>query len=131
MTDLNTTAPTAEQLQQSWDTDSRWATVERTYTAEDVVRLRGRVQEEHTLARRGSEKLWEQLTAEHAEGRFTNALGALTGNQAVQQVKAGLRAVYLSGWQVAADANLSGHTYPDQSLYPANSVPQVLSLIHI
>lgn len=130
MTDLNTTAPTAEQLQQSWDTDSRWATVERTFTAEDVVRLRGRVQEEHTLARRGSEKLWEQLTAEHAEGRFTNALGALTGNQAVQQVKAGLRAVYLSGWQVAADANLSGHTYPDQSLYPANSVPQVVRRIN-
>src|SRR5690606_30171372 len=108
----------------------RWAGVERSFTAEDVVRLRGRVQEEHTLARRGSEKLWDQLTREHAEGSFTNALGALTGNMAVQQVKAGLRAIYLSGWQVAADANLSGHTYPDQSLYPANSVPSVVRRIN-
>ncbi|MFB9073376.1 isocitrate lyase [Citricoccus parietis] len=132
MTEQNTqhTPASAEQIQHDWDHNSRWATTERTYTAEDVVKLRGRVQEEHTLARRGSEKLWEQLTSEHAEGSYTNALGALTGNQAVQQVKAGLRAIYLSGWQVAADANLSGHTYPDQSLYPANSVPQVVRRIN-
>ncbi|NUL45509.1 isocitrate lyase [Cellulosimicrobium funkei] len=124
------TPASAEQIQHDWDHNPRWQTTERTYTAEDVVKLRGRVQEEHTLARRGSEKLWSQLTAEHAEGSYTNALGALTGNQAVQQVKAGLRAIYLSGWQVAADANLSGHTYPDQSLYPANSVPQVVRRIN-
>ncbi len=120
----------AQEIQKDWDTNDRWANIERTYTAEDVAKLRGRVQEEHTLARRGSEKLWEQLTSEHAKGEFTNALGALTGNQAVQQVKAGLRAIYLSGWQVAADANLSGHTYPDQSLYPANSVPAVVRRIN-
>ncbi|GAA1669277.1 isocitrate lyase [Citricoccus zhacaiensis] len=132
MTEQNTqhTPASAEQIQHDWDHNSRWANTDRTYTAEDVVKLRGRVQEEHTLARRGSEKLWEQLTSEHAEGSYTNALGALTGNQAVQQVKAGLRAIYLSGWQVAADANLSGHTYPDQSLYPANSVPQVVRRIN-
>ena len=120
----------AEQLQHDWDNNPRWAGVERSFTAEDVVRLRGRIQEEHTLARRGAEKLWTQLKDENARGEFTNALGALTGNQAVQQVKAGLRAIYLSGWQVAADANLSGHTYPDQSLYPANSVPQVVRRIN-
>ncbi|HRO28990.1 MULTISPECIES: isocitrate lyase [Micrococcaceae] len=124
------TPASAEQLQHDWDHNPRWANTERTFTAEDVVKLRGRVQEEHTLARRGSDKLWEQLTTEHAEGKFTNALGALTGNMAVQQVKAGLRAIYLSGWQVAADANLSGHTYPDQSLYPANSVPAVVRRIN-
>jgi isocitrate lyase len=124
------TPASAEQLQHDWDHNPRWANTERTFTAEDVVKLRGRVQEEHTLARRGSDKLWDQLTREHAEGTFTNALGALTGNMAVQQVKAGLRAIYLSGWQVAADANLSGHTYPDQSLYPANSVPAVVRRIN-
>ena len=124
------TPASAEQLQHDWDNNPRWAGIERSFTAEDVVKLRGRVQEEHTLAKRGSEKLWKQLSAEHAEGTFTNALGALTGNMAVQQVKAGLRAIYLSGWQVAADANLSGHTYPDQSLYPANSVPQVVRRIN-
>ncbi|MDR8018276.1 isocitrate lyase [Nesterenkonia aerolata] len=124
------TPASAEQIRHDWDTSPRWQGVERTYTAEEVVKLRGRVQEEHTLARRGSEKLWEQLTSEHSSGQYTNALGALTGNQAVQQVKAGLRAIYLSGWQVAADANLSGHTYPDQSLYPANSVPQVVRRIN-
>lgn len=120
----------AEQLAWDWENDPRWEGITRDYSAEDVVRLRGRVQEEHTLARRGSEKLWEQLTSEAPQGGYTNALGALTGNQAVQQVKAGLRAIYLSGWQVAADANLSGHTYPDQSLYPANSVPQVVRRIN-
>ncbi|MEB7505019.1 isocitrate lyase [Arthrobacter koreensis] len=123
------TARTAEQLAQEWATDPRWEGIERDYTAEDVVKLRGRVQEEHTLARRGAEKLWDQLRNAGDEG-YTNALGALTGNQAVQQVKAGLKAIYLSGWQVAADANNSGHTYPDQSLYPANSVPTVVRRIN-
>ncbi|MEV0387162.1 isocitrate lyase [Nonomuraea sp. NPDC050643] len=116
----------AEQLQDEWDNDSRWEGVERTYGAEDVIRLRGSVQEEHTLARLGAERLWNLL---HTED-YVNSLGALTGNQAVQQVKAGLKAIYLSGWQVAADANLGGHTYPDQSLYPANSVPAVVRRIN-
>ncbi|MCO5973030.1 isocitrate lyase [Actinoallomurus soli] len=116
----------AEELQRQWKTDPRWAGVERTYTAEDVIRLRGSVQEEHTLARLGAERLWTLLH----QGEYVNALGALTGNQAVQQVRAGLKAIYLSGWQVAADANLSGHTYPDQSLYPANSVPSVVRRIN-
>ncbi|WP_186764350.1 isocitrate lyase [Arthrobacter yangruifuii] len=123
------TAPTAEQLTQEWATDPRWEGITRDYTADDVVKLRGRVSEEHTLARRGAEKLWDQLRNAGDEG-YTNALGALTGNQAVQQVKAGLKAIYLSGWQVAADANNSGHTYPDQSLYPANSVPTVVRRIN-
>ena len=117
---------TAAELQQSWDSDPRWAGIERSYTAEDVVALRGSVGEESTLARRGAERLWRQL---HEED-YINALGALTGNQAVQQVKAGLQAIYLSGWQVAGDANLSGQTYPDQSLYPANSVPAVVRRIN-
>lgn len=114
------------QLQESWEMDSRWKGITRPYTAEDVIKLRGSVDIEHTLARRGSEKLWNLL---HEED-YVNALGALTGNQAVQQVKAGLKAIYLSGWQVAADANLSGHMYPDQSLYPANSVPSVVKRIN-
>ncbi|MEV0231238.1 isocitrate lyase [Nonomuraea sp. NPDC050786] len=112
----------AEQLQDEWENHPRWEGVERTYRAEDVIRLRGSVQEEHTLARLGAERLWDLL---HTED-YVHALGALTGNQAVQQVKAGLKAIYLSGWQVAADANLGGQTYPDQSLYPANSVPAVV-----
>jgi len=116
----------AAQLRQAWDNDPRWAGIERTYSAEDVVRLRGSVVEENTLARLGAERLWELL---HSED-YVHALGALTGNQAVQQVRAGLRAIYLSGWQVAADANLGGQTYPDQSLYPANSVPQVVRRIN-
>ena len=120
----------ADQIQQDWDSNPRWSNITRDFKAEEVVRLRGRVQEEHTLAKRGAEKLWDQLTSEHSKGEFTNALGAMTGGQAVQQVKAGLRAVYLSGWQVAADANLSGNTYPDQSLYPANSVPKVVRRIN-
>ena len=117
---------TADNLREEWATDPRWRGVERTYTADDVVRRRGVVQEEHTLARRGAERLWRLL---HEED-YVHALGALTGNQAVQQVRAGLKAIYLSGWQVAADANLSGHTYPDQSLYPANSVPAVVRRIN-
>ncbi|CAH0216827.1 isocitrate lyase [Microbacterium sp. Bi128] len=120
----------AAALELEWAANPRWEGVTRDYKASDVVRLRGRVSEEHTLARRGSEKLWKQLTEEHKTGGYTNALGALTGNQAVQQVKAGLRAIYLSGWQVAADGNLAGQTYPDQSLYPANSVPAVVRRIN-
>ena len=116
----------AAALHQQWATDPRWAGIERTYSAADVVKLRGSVQEEHTLAKLGAERLWSLL----AEDGYVNALGALTGNQAVQQVKAGLRAIYLSGWQVAADANLAGQTYPDQSLYPANSVPAVVRRIN-
>jgi len=118
--------PTAEQLKLDWDNNPRWAGVTRAYTAEDVVRLRGTVHVEHSIARLGAEKLWKSL---HQED-FVNALGALTGNQAMQQVKAGLKAIYLSGWQVAADANLAGEMYPDQSLYPANSVPQVVKRIN-
>ncbi|KYD10246.1 MULTISPECIES: isocitrate lyase [Heyndrickxia] len=114
------------RLQESWELDERWKGIERTYSAEDVLKLRGSIDIEHTLARRGAEKLWHLL---HEED-YVNALGALTGNQAVQQVKAGLKAIYLSGWQVAADANLSGHMYPDQSLYPANSVPHVVKRIN-
>jgi isocitrate lyase len=112
----------AERLNDQWADDERWAGIERTYTAEEVVRLRGSVVPECTLARLGAERLWRLLT----QGGHVNALGALTGGQAVQMVKAGLKAIYLSGWQVAADANLAGATYPDQSLYPANSVPQVV-----
>ncbi len=118
--------PTAEQLTLDWNNNPRWAGVTRGYTAADVVRLRGTVHVEHSLARLGAEKLWTSL---HTED-FVNALGALTGNQAMQQVKAGLKAIYLSGWQVAADANLAGEMYPDQSLYPANSVPQVVKRIN-
>ncbi|GAB3271960.1 isocitrate lyase [Arthrobacter pigmenti] len=130
MTQHQTPESRAEALELEWQANPRWENVTRDYSASDVVKLSGRVQEEHTLARRGAEKLWKQLTEEAAEGKYTNALGALTGNQAVQQVKAGLRAIYLSGWQVAADANLAGQTYPDQSLYPANSVPQVVRRIN-
>src|SRR5213592_3464314 len=109
-------------LERQWTDDERWAGIQRAYTAEDVVRLRGSVVPECTLARLGAERLWRLLT----RGGYVNALGALTGGQAVQMVRAGLRAIYLSGWQVAADANAAGATYPDQSLYPANSVPQVV-----
>ncbi|MEY9868667.1 isocitrate lyase [Peribacillus sp. B2I2] len=116
----------AQQLKQSWENDSRWTGIKRPYTAEEVIKLRGSIDIEQTLARRGSEKLWNLLNTED----FINALGALTGNQAMQQVKAGLKAIYLSGWQVAADANIAGQMYPDQSLYPANSVPQVVKRIN-
>ena len=118
--------PTAEQLRLDWTNNPRWTGIERPYSAEDVVRLRGTVAVEHSLARLGADKLWRYLQTED----FVNALGALTGNQAMQQVKAGLKAIYLSGWQVAADANLAGEMYPDQSLYPANSVPQVVKRIN-
>jgi isocitrate lyase len=116
----------AAALHQQWATDPRWVGIERTYSAADVVRLRGSMPEEHTLARIGAERLWSLLRDEP----YVNTLGALTGNQAVQQVRAGLKAIYLSGWQVAADANLAGQTYPDQSLYPVNSVPQVVRRIN-
>ncbi|APH05989.1 isocitrate lyase [Bacillus weihaiensis] len=115
-----------QALQESWELDKRWEGITRPYSAEEVIRLRGSIDIEHTLARRGAEKLWNSL---HTED-YIHALGALTGNQAVQQVKAGLKAIYLSGWQVAADANLSGNMYPDQSLYPANSVPHVVKRIN-
>jgi isocitrate lyase len=117
---------TAADLTRAWAGDPRWLGVARSYTAQDVVKLRGTVQEQHTLAERGARRLWDLL---HNED-YINALGAMTGGQAVQQVRAGLKAIYLSGWQVAADANLSGHTYPDQSLYPANSVPAVVRRIN-
>ncbi|MDH5132163.1 MULTISPECIES: isocitrate lyase [unclassified Microbacterium] len=117
---------TAAELQEIWDTDPRWDGVERTYSAEDVVRIRGSVREDATLAHRGAENLWNLL---HTED-YIRALGAYTGGQAVQQVRAGLKAIYLSGWQVAADGNLAGQTYPDQSLYPANSVPAVVRRIN-
>jgi isocitrate/methylisocitrate lyase len=124
--DAQHTDAEAAELDQQWQADPRWAGIERTYTAADVIRLRGSVQEEYTLARLGAERLWSLINS----GGYINALGALTGNQAVQQVKAGLQAIYLSGWQVAADANLAGQTYPDQSLYPANSVPAVVRRIN-
>jgi isocitrate lyase len=120
------TTAAAEQLRKDWQTNPRWKGVERGYKAEDVIRLRGTVHVEHSLARLGAEKLWKFMH----EKPFVNALGALTGNQAMQQVKAGLDAIYLSGWQVAGDANLAGEMYPDQSLYPANSVPSVVRRIN-
>ena len=114
------------ELQNDWDSNPRWKGVQRSYTAADVVRLRGSLTIEYTLAKRGAHKLWTLLNADP----FVNALGAMSGNQAMQQVKAGLKAVYLSGWQVAGDANLAGEMYPDQSLYPANSVPVVVRRIN-
>jgi isocitrate lyase len=117
---------TAEQITLDWKNNDRWNSVERPYSADDVVRLRGTVQVEYTLARRGAERLWRSIH----ERPYVNALGALTGNQAMQQVKAGLQAIYLSGWQVAADANTAGTMYPDQSLYPVDSVPNVVRKIN-
>jgi len=116
----------AQRLQKEWTESPRWKGIKRGYTADDVVRLRGSVMIEHTLAKRGAEKLWKLLNEEP----FVNTLGALTGNQAMQQVKAGLKAIYLSGWQVAGDANVAGEMYPDQSLYPVNSVPTVVRRIN-
>ena len=113
------------RIAREWEGE-RWEGIERPYTADDVERLRGSIRIEYTLARMGAERLWTLMN----EKPFVRALGALTGNQAVQQVKAGLEAIYLSGWQVAADANLSGQMYPDQSLYPANSVPHVVKRIN-
>lgn len=119
-------AQTIAQMEQEWESSPRWKGVTRPYGGAEVDRLRGTVHIEHSLARRGAEKLWNAMKTEP----YVNALGALTGNQAMQQVKAGLKAIYLSGWQVAADANLSGEMYPDQSLYPANSVPAVVKRIN-
>jgi len=116
----------AAQLEASWREDDRWKGIDRTYSAADVVRLRGSVVPEQTLARLGAERLWGLLH----RGEPARALGALTGGQAVQMVKAGLEAIYLSGWQVAADGNLAAHTYPDQSLYPANSAPALVRRIN-
>ncbi len=123
---MTTREQAVQQLRQEWAENPRWKGIKRGYSEEHVVNLRGSLQPEYTLARRGAERLWLEL------GRhdFVNALGALTGNQAMQQVKAGLKAIYLSGWQVAGDANLAGEMYPDQSLYPANSVPQVVRRIN-
>ena len=129
MQEVNGSGSAAEQaarLSEEWAASPRWRSIKRTYSAQDVIRLRGTVQEEHTLARLGAERLWRLLH----ERDYVHSLGAVTGNQAVQQVRAGLPAIYLSGWQVAADANLAGETYPDQSLYPANSVPQVVRRIN-
>ena len=113
-------------LAREWATNPRWSGIDRTYSAEDVIKLRGSVAIEHSLARHGADLLWKRLTTQP----FTAGLGALTGNQAIQEVAAGLEAIYLSGWQVAADANLAGEMYPDQSLYPANSVPMVVRRIN-
>ena len=123
---MTTREQQVQQLQKEWDTNPRWKGIKRGYTAEDVVRLRGSLQIEHTLAKRGAEKLWDLINNEP----FVNALGALTGNQAMQQVKAGLKAIYLSGWQVAGDANSNGEMYPDQSLYSVDSVPKVVKKIN-
>lgn len=123
---MSTRQEKIETIKKDWAENSRWKGIERPYSSEEVVKLQGSVVVEQTLAKRGAARLWNSL---HEEP-FINALGALTGNQAVQQVKAGLKAIYLSGWQVAADANLSGNMYPDQSLYPANSVPAVVKRIN-
>ncbi|MDE1899280.1 MAG: isocitrate lyase, partial [Xanthomonadaceae bacterium] len=124
---MNASTPaTAQQIALDWTNNPRWRDVSRPYAAEDVARLRGTVHVEHSLARRGAERLWRSLH----ELEFVNALGALTGNQALQQARAGLQAIYLSGWQVAADANSAGAMYPDQSLYPVDSVPEVVRRIN-
>src|SRR5688500_11366607 len=116
----------ADDLAKSWTHDPRWRSITRPYSADDVLRLRGSVHIDHTLARLGADRLWHLL---HTDP-IVRALGALTGNQAIQQVQAGLKAIYLSGWQVAADANTAGQMYPDQSLYPADSVPAVVRRIN-
>ncbi len=115
-----------KRMQADWATNPRWKGLKRGYEPADVLRLRGTVKIEYSLARQGAEKLWRYM----AEEPYVNSLGAMTGNQAMQQVKAGLKAIYLSGWQVAADANLAGSMYPDQSLYPVNSVPDVVRRIN-
>eukprot|EP01031_Cornospumella_fuschlensis_P048341 gene48341-59203_t len=116
----------ANQLAADWATNPRWAGIERPYSAEEVISISGSVQQEYSIAKQGAEKLWNLLNSEH----YVSGLGALTGNQAVQEVQAGLKAIYLSGWQVAGDANNAGEMYPDQSLYPSNSVPQVVKRIN-
>lgn len=123
---METVTPSAQKLKLNWDTALRWKGIRRNFTAEEVLRLRGSFKIEHTIATLGAHRLWDLLNTED----YISALGALTGNQAVQQVRAGLMAIYLSGWQVAADANSAGQMYPDQSLYPANSVPEVVRRIN-
>ncbi len=123
---MTTTKSRIEQVEHDWSTNPRWRNITRPYSAEEVVKLRGSLDIEYTVARRGAEKLWHKLNNQP----YVGALGALTGNQAIQEIQAGLEAIYLSGWQVAADANLSGQMYPDQSLYPANSVPMVVRRIN-
>ncbi len=123
---MTTTKSRIEQVELDWSTNPRWRNITRPYSAEEVVKLRGSLDIEYTVARRGAEKLWHKLNNQP----YVGALGALTGNQAIQEIQAGLEAIYLSGWQVAADANLSGQMYPDQSLYPANSVPMVVRRIN-
>ena len=115
-----------EQLKQDWENNPRWEGIERPYTAEEVVSLRNSLKVEYTLAKHGAERLWDLMQSED----YVNALGAMTGNQAVQQVQAGLKAIYISGWQTAADANVAGQMYPDQSLYPANSVPELIKRVN-
>jgi isocitrate lyase len=123
---MKTRQEAAAEIQKDWDTNPRWKGIQRNYTADDVVRLRGSLHVEHTLARHGAEKLWNMVNNE----AYINCLGALTGGQAMQQVKAGIKAIYLSGWQVAADANSGAEMYPDQSLYPVDSVPKVVERIN-
>jgi isocitrate lyase len=123
---MKTRKEAAAEIQKDWDTNPRWKGIQRNYTADDVVRLRGSLHVEHTLARHGAEKLWNMVNNE----AYINCLGALTGGQAMQQVKAGIKAIYLSGWQVAADANSGAEMYPDQSLYPVDSVPKVVERIN-
>ena len=115
-----------EHVRDLWANDPRWEGIARPYTPEEALKLRGTLKVEHTFAKAGAERLWHLLQTED----YIIALGALTGNQAVQQIEAGLQAIYLSGWQVAADANLAGEMYPDQSLYPSNSVPAVVKKIN-
>ncbi len=117
---------TAKSLEQDWSTNPRWTGIKRDYSADEVLKLRPSIDIEYSLARKGSERFWKQLQTEP----YVNALGAMNGSQAVQMVKAGLKAIYMSGWQVAADANLAGQTYPDQSLYPSNSVPALVRRVN-
>ena len=126
MTNDGTIAQRAEEIRTDWETNQRWNGIERDYTPQEVVRLQGSFLEAHTIATMMAELLWEKLNKED----YVNALGAMTGGQAVQMVRAGLQAIYLSGWQVAADANLAGSVYPDQSLYPANSAPDLVQRIN-
>ncbi len=123
---MSTRKAEAAAIQKDWDTNPRWKGIKRGYTAEDVVRLRGSIRKEHTLAQNGAEKLWDLVTIDE----YVNCLGALTGGQAMQQVKAGIKAIYLSGWQVAADNNTYASMYPDQSLYPVDSVPKMVEKIN-
>ena len=118
------------QIQQDWDNNLRWKNVKRTYSAEDVIRLRGSIQPEYTIAKRGAEKLWQLIYGDSSKKGYVNCMGALTAGQAMQQAKAGLEAVYLSGWQIAADANSSEQMYPDQSLYAYDSVPTAVRRIN-